>query len=106
LGFERGGTAVADLGDDLCAMLEQAKREISGGDVAEGAARAKAVSALVRAERDVAEHLSQSRAAALEDDDEACRAELLRRLTLFADAARAGDSDEVLARIAATGVRN
>jgi hypothetical protein len=85
------------------AMLDQAQTALNGGDAADAERRAKAISAIVRAERDVAEYLTEARAAALEDDDDACRAELRRRLALFADADRQGAAPDVLARIAATG---
>lgn len=85
------------------AFLDQAHTALNGDDAQDGERRAKAISALVRAERDVAEYLSEQRAATENDDHEAIRAELQRRLALFADADRAGRPPEELARIAATG---
>jgi len=83
-------------------MLNEARAALSGGDAAEAERRAKAVSAIVKAERDVAELLVEQNAAQ-HDDEEASRAELMRRLTLFARAAAQDAPDDVLARIAATG---
>ncbi|MGD9979876.1 MAG: hypothetical protein AB7H66_15105 [Hyphomonadaceae bacterium] len=87
----------------LRAMLEEARDALNKGDAVQGERRAKAVSAIVKAERDVAEFLVEQRAAAWEDDDEACRAELRRRLARFAEAASESAPADVLARIAATG---
>lgn len=95
--------ALADLGTTFRAMLDAAQTALNGGDAADGERRAKAVSALVRAERDVAEFLNEARAANLEYDEDACREELQRRLSEFIEADEAGASLEVLARIAATG---
>lgn len=85
------------------AYLEDAYAALKRGDAHESERRAKAVSALVRAERDVAEFLTEQRAASEYDDEAALRAELQRRLSLFAEADRAGEPPDVLARIAATG---
>jgi hypothetical protein len=94
---------VTDLAARLRAFLEQGQSVLAGTDPADAERHAKAISALVRAERDVRELLNESQAAAMEDDEEACRLELQRRLALFADAERAGAPPEVLARIAETG---
>ncbi|MEZ5960192.1 MAG: hypothetical protein R3C30_07145 [Hyphomonadaceae bacterium] len=85
------------------AFLDQAHASLNESEAQESERCAKAVSALVRAERDVAEYLNELRAAADNDDYDTMRAELQRRLSIFADAARSGHSVEVLARIAATG---
>jgi hypothetical protein len=88
------------------AFLDEAHAALNGAD-AQGAQdaerRAKAVSALVRAERDVAEYLSELRAASENDNEDAISAELQRRLAAFADADRAGHPPEILASIATTG---
>lgn len=64
--------------------LEKVHAALDKGDATEGERLAKAVTALVRAERDVAEYL---REAANEDDDpDAIRAELQRRFVRFIDA--------------------
>jgi hypothetical protein len=86
------------------AFLDQAHSALNGGDAQDAERRAKAISALVRAERDAAEYLSERRAANEQNDEDSIRAELQRRLALFADADRAGYPPEALARIAATGV--
>jgi hypothetical protein len=98
------GIAVLETASALRAILNDAYLALHDGEAIQAERRAKAVSALVRAERDVAEFLNQARAAAMENDDEACRAELRRRFALVAEAERAGAPDEVLARIAREGV--
>jgi hypothetical protein len=85
------------------AFLDQAHTALNGGDAQDGERRAKAVSALVRAERDVAEFLTERRAASENDDEDALRAELQRRFALFAEADQQNAPPDVLARIAATG---
>jgi hypothetical protein len=99
----RGDEAVTDFAAGFRVTLDGARAALNGGNATDGERRAKAVSAIVRAERDVAEFLVERRAAAWEDDDETCRAELQRRFSMFATAVEAGAPDEVLARIAATG---
>lgn len=86
------------------AFLDQAHAALNGANAQDAERQAKAVSALVRAERDVAEYLSELRATNEQDDEDAIRAELQRRLSLFTDAERAGHSPERLAHIAATGL--
>lgn len=61
--------------------LDKVHAALSGGDATDGERLAKAVSALVRAERDVAEYLREG--ASEHDDPAAIRAELLRRFALF-----------------------
>lgn len=94
---------MTDLAADFRAMLDEARAALNDGDAIQSESRAKAVSAIVKAERDVAAFLSEQRAASQDNDDEASRAELLRRLNLYAEADRAGAPPEVLARIAETG---
>jgi hypothetical protein len=86
------------------AALDQAHAALGDGKAQDGERLAKAVSALVRAERDVAVFVMTLRAANESDDEDALRAELHRRLSLFVDASRAGHPQDALARIAATGV--
>lgn len=86
------------------AFLNEAHAALNGGDAQDAERRARAVSALVRAERDVAEYLSEFRATSENDDEEAMRAELQRRLAAFADADRAGHAPDMVARTAASGV--
>lgn len=85
-------------------FLDGAFDALAKGEAGDCERRAKAISALVRAERDVADYLTQAAAAAENDDDDAILAELERRLDLFNRALQAGRSDEELAAIAATGV--
>lgn len=94
---------MTDLAATLRTMLDGAQTALVGGDAADSERLAKAISAIVKAERDVAEFLNERHTAVLNDDEDACRAELLRRLALFDRAEKAGAPDDVLARIAATG---
>jgi hypothetical protein len=82
--------------------LTEAGAALASGDAADAERRAKAITALVRAERDVAEFATAS--AGLENDDEELRAELLRRLVLYAEADRQDAPSEVLERIATEGL--
>lgn len=83
----------------LRAWLAWSHDAMREGDAAEGERRAKAVSALVRAEREVAEFASVLAAQSQENNEEALRAELRSRLRRFVDAAHAGAPDDVLKRI-------
>lgn len=96
--MQRGGlaAAVAALQDGLA----EAEAALRGGDAVEAERRAKAVSALVKAAREVAELEAQARAQAPEEDADALRAELRRRICRLAEAQRAGVPDAVLERIA------
>ena len=84
--------------------LDAAHAALNGGEAADCERLAKAISVLVRAERDVAEYMSELRTASENDDEDAVLAELQRRLDLFAAAVEAGHSDDTLASIAQTGV--
>jgi hypothetical protein len=64
--------------------LEKVHAALDKGDAADGERLAKAVTALVRAERDVAEYLRE--AASEDDDPDAIRAELQSRFARFIDA--------------------
>jgi hypothetical protein len=83
--------------------LDQAHAVLEGGDAQDSERLAKAISALVRAERDVSELLTEQRAAHESDDEDSIRAELHRRLALFIAVEQAGGSDDELARIAREG---
>lgn len=83
-------------------MLDNAAGALKSGDAADAERRAKAISALVRAQREVAEYVAAERARAPEEDEEALRAELRRRLARYVDADRAGASPELLQRIGTT----
>jgi hypothetical protein len=84
-------------------MLIDAEVVLRAGDTQEGERRAKAVSALVKAVRDVAELEAFARAQPPEDDEQALRAEFLGRIRRLAEAQRLGAPDEVLERIAGEG---
>lgn len=86
----------------LRTAIQGAHRALGAGDALNGERQAKAVSAIVKAERDIAGFLVEQHTAAWEDADEACRSELHRRLSRFVEAATSGAPDEVLAHIAAT----
>jgi hypothetical protein len=88
-----------DRGTALRRLLDDAHEALAGGDAADAERRAKALSALVRAERDVAEFVA-SQPSETEENAEAQRAELLGRITRLVEADRAGVPDEVLERIA------
>ena len=87
-------------GEALRTLLDDAHEALKGGDAVDAERRAKAVSAILRAERDVAEFLVEQSAADPEEDEEALRAELRGRLRRLADGIRAGATDEDLERIA------
>lgn len=82
--------------------LVEASQALTGGEAADAERRAKAIIALVRAERDVAEFATLS--SAVENDDEELCADLRRRLVEFAQADLAGAPPEVLERIATEGL--
>jgi hypothetical protein len=84
-------------------LLDAAGALLGRGEAGDAERQAKAVTALVRAERDVAEFTAIQDAHRAEHDDEALRAELRRRLALFAEADRADAPLEVLERIAVEG---
>jgi len=88
-----------DCGTGLRRLLDDAHAALADGDAGMAEQRAKAVSALLRAERDLAEYVA-ARAASAEDDDEALRAEIRSRIARFVDADRAGAPPEVLERLA------
>lgn len=85
-------------------ILDGAAAALGVGEAADAERRAKAISALVRAERDVAQFLAEQGALAPDADDEELCAELRRRLARFVEAERSGAPDEVLERIATEGV--
>lgn len=91
-----------DTATALRRQLGEALHMLGAGDALEAERQAKAVSAMVKAEREVAE-LEAAAAIHSEDDVEARRAELRRRFSAFVEAAGAGALPEVLERIALTG---
>lgn len=92
-----------DFEAGLRRLLDDAHVTLASGEAAEAERRAKAISALVRAERDVAE-FAAAQISDTEDDEEAQRAELLGRITRLIEADRSGAPDEVLERIASGAV--
>ena len=72
-----------DKPSQLRALLEDAVAMLSNGEAAEAERHAKAISAIVRAERDVAEQTS-AQTASSEQDEEQLRDELRRRIARFA----------------------
>ena len=92
--------------DAVAAMqksLIEAGQALTGGDAADAERRAKAITALVRAQRDVAEFATT--ASLSNDDNEQLCADLRRRLVEFAQADLADAPPEVLERIATEGLR-
>lgn len=81
------------------ALLDMACQELAGGDAAGAERRARAVSAIVRAEQDVAAFIAAATQAP-EEDAETIRAELRRRFRRLVEADRAGAPDDVLVRLA------
>jgi hypothetical protein len=88
----------------LRAILDAAPGKILNGDAVAAERDMKAVLALIRAEGAVTAFLMEAHAAAMENDEDALRAELARRLALYAEADRSGAPAEVLDRIARDGV--
>lgn len=83
----------------LRALLNDAYALLRRGEAADAERHAKAVSAVIRAERELAE-LASAQEQDQEEDSEAVRAEIIGRITRLIAAEHAGASDEVLERIA------
>lgn len=81
-------------------IIDVALAQLVSGEAAEAERSAKAVSALVRAERELAELETAGAAQTDDENTEAASAELRRRLALYVDAVRTGAVPEVLERIA------
>jgi uncharacterized caspase-like protein len=95
---------LADLHRALAEALRAAAQVMSHEDVEDAERSAKTISAIARAARDVSEVAELVRASAPQEDNvEEHRAELRRRLALYAEADRAGAPLEVLERIAMEG---
>jgi predicted glycoside hydrolase/deacetylase ChbG (UPF0249 family) len=86
-----------DRGAALRRLLDDAHAALADGDAADAERRAKAVSALIRAEGELTAYVATH--AAPEEDEEAIRAEIRNRVARFVEAAGAGAPDEVLERI-------
>jgi hypothetical protein len=100
---ETNSAAPAQAAAALKHVLAQAQDALRAGDAQESERRARAVSALVRAVRDVAELEAFARDQPPEEDEEALRAEILGRIRRLAEAHDSGAPDEVLERIASGG---
>jgi hypothetical protein len=86
-----------DRGTGLRRLLDDAHTALADGDAADAERRAKAVSALIRAESELTAYAAAH--AAPEEDEEAIRAEIRSRVARFVAAAQAGAPDDVLDRI-------
>ncbi|HRK64388.1 MAG TPA: hypothetical protein PLN53_08325 [Terricaulis sp.] len=96
-------TGTKSLGDAVAALkqnLTEAEALLRNGETQEAERCAKAVSALVKAARDVADLEVLARAQPPEKDEEALRAEIMGRLRRLAAARDSGAPDDVLAAIA------
>lgn len=76
----------------LRALVAKAHQKLRAGDAVEAERHAKAVSAIVRAERDVAEYVAASEAQQDEDHEQVLRAEFMERLQRLAAARRTADA--------------
>lgn len=95
-GSKRSGAWV----DALAQVLESMGKRLGGDNALEVERQAKAVSALVRAKRDLDEYAAALQAGLTEQDEEELRAELRRRIARFVEADLSGAPDEVLERLA------
>ncbi len=84
----------------LRSIIDAALAQLVAGETAEAERSAKAVLALVRVERELAEFEAVGAASNSEGDNEANSAELRRRLALYVESDRAGAVPEDLERIA------
>lgn len=101
---DKSGTR--NLSDAVAALkqnLAEAEALLRNGETQEAERCAKAVSALVKAARDVADLEALARAQPPEEDEDALRAEIMGRIRRLVEARDAGAPDEVLARIASEG---
>lgn len=84
----------------LDAALRETQTSLAAGEAQEAERRAKAVSAFAKAIRDAAELADYARTMAPEEDVEAIRTELRRRIARYIDAAGAGAGADELAGLA------
>jgi hypothetical protein len=99
-----GSEARMNAATGLRGLLDRAHAALADGDAPAAERVARAVSALIRAERELAELEAAARTAAPEEDDEALHAEIRSRIACFVDADRAGAPAEVLERLAREAV--
>ncbi len=71
---------------ELRLFMVSAREALACGDAADAERRAKAVCAIIRAERDLNEYLAAAPAPSAGDNDEALRADIRRRLIRIAEA--------------------
>ncbi|MCR6646541.1 MAG: hypothetical protein NVV62_19505 [Terricaulis sp.] len=95
-GLRRLHEAVAALKENLA----NAEAELRNGETQEAERRAKAISALVKAARDVADLEALARAQPPEENEHELRAELRSRLRRLVEAQRLGAPDATLERLA------
>ena len=91
--FKKPGEAQgrwAEWSEALQAALLETRAALAGGETQDAERRAKAVSAFAKAIRDAAELAEYARTMPPEEDAEAIRAELRRRIARYADAAKSG----------------
>lgn len=96
--------ALSPLAAALRQALNQAELTLAEGEPGEAERRAKAVSALVKAARETVEFENAVKVENTDEDVEALRAELRRRIARYVEADLAGAPDEVLERIAVEGL--
>jgi hypothetical protein len=101
--FRKDEAVVKDAATAFREVLDKGRAELAGGDAQEVERRMKAISALVRAERDVADFLAAAHAQSPEEDEQLRRAELRRRIALFVKADLGDAPPEVLERIMLEG---
>ncbi|MBC7767532.1 MAG: hypothetical protein H7124_01960 [Phycisphaerales bacterium] len=87
--------------ESLRALLSEAHKTLVTGEAGEAERQAKAVIAIVRAERDVAEYLAALEAQNTEENEDALRAEIMGRIHRLAAAQCAGAPLAELERLAA-----
>lgn len=90
-----------DSAGTLRALIAEAHQTLRDGDAVAAERQARAVSAIIRAERDIAEYVTATEAQQVEDNADALRAEFMERLRRIAAAERAGAPVGVLERLAA-----
>lgn len=95
-GLRRLHEAVAALKENLA----NAEAELRNGETQEAERRAKAISTLVKAARDVADLEALARAQPPEENEHELRAELRSRLRRLVEAQRLGAPDATLERLA------
>lgn len=83
----------------LDAALRETQASLTAGEAQDAERRAKAVSAFAKAIRDAAELADYARTLPPEEDAEAIRAELRRRIARFIEAEQSGADLETLERI-------